>query len=110
MPAVGDIPSIGLVGVAFGGSSLCFFVGLKHSDASVASTWQAMAPVFTLSLAVAIGQEVASFMKCSGIFTAGTGAALIALMGLRGVVVHTCAHVIFALQMVFSALIIVLSK
>ena len=48
----------------------CYIVGLKLSSAIDAAVWQPSQPLFTLVFAIAMGMEVASLRKVSGVLVA----------------------------------------
>jgi drug/metabolite transporter (DMT)-like permease len=112
VPEIQDAVKIGLIGLVWAGAQFCFFVGLKHVDASIASTWEATSPICTAALAVLLGQEVLNAMNCLSILCASAGAILIAMASVHEHqrVTTWAPHFLFAVKQVLNALMIVVSK
>jgi drug/metabolite transporter (DMT)-like permease len=112
VPEFQDVIKIGLIGLAWAAGQLCFFVGLKHVDANIASTWEATTPICTAALAALLGQELLNVTKCLSILCASTGAILIAMASAHEHqrVTTWAPHLIFAFRQLLTAFMIVVSK
>ena len=70
-----------LCGFSILSGQLLFLVGLKMSNPITASVWQPSQPIFTLMMAVALGQEKLSTRKLGGILVAFAGCVYMVLSG-----------------------------
>jgi drug/metabolite transporter (DMT)-like permease len=78
-PDTQDLPRILFTAFCFFANQACFFLGLKHSNPTVGTTWQTSLPIFTTLIAVAAGQELVSTRTAMGIAIASGGAAYMTL-------------------------------
>jgi len=121
LPEIGDVPRVATIGLFFAMAQACFFMGLKHENPTVGSTWQAALPIFTTLLAVWLGQEKTSCMRAAGVALASGGAmwmTVSALFTAKGSAIgggknwldRIDGHALFFGQCIFNSLQIVMGK
>lgn len=123
LPDAVDLPKVFFVCFCFALSQACFFMGLKHENPTVGSTWQAALPIFTTLFAVAWKREEASWKKMVGVLAASGGAMWMTVSSLlkqnevgpelgvsRDWIERVDGHLLFCGQCVLNALYIVISK
>ena len=79
--ARGTLPLAILCGFSVLSGQLLFLVGLKMSNPVSASVWQPSQPIFTLLMAVALGEEKLTGRKLGGIVLAFIGCLYMVLSG-----------------------------
>jgi len=84
LPERVDVPTILLGGVAFFTNQAAWFVGLKLADPVVGSAWQALLPIVTAGLSVAMGQSKIQATHALGIVVATGGAILMVVLDSSG--------------------------
>mmetsp|Transcript_34660 Transcript_34660/g.110106 ORF Transcript_34660/g.110106 Transcript_34660/m.110106 type:complete len:383 (+) Transcript_34660:92-1240(+) len=111
-----DLLRVLATGACFTGSQALFFLGLKHADPTVGTTWQVSLPVFTTLMAVLVGLEEFSFRRGLGTLLACGGAACMTfgdrIFSGRNVLSWSelDGHVIFFCQAILNSAYFVVSK